>query len=223
MKKRHIYISIILFIFISIFIINLLSIYNRFNNVYNSVIYIEASNNEIINSGSGFVYKVSNKKNYIITSYHVVENFKNIYVYNTDKKKEKANIVNYDKDNDIAILSINDNLELKEISVGNSDKVKVGQDVFVFGTPINIDYISTLSKGSISYINRKLKLKTNYGINSFSAIQIDATIEEGNSGGPVLNKSGKVIGMMFVKESNIEGIGFALPINFVIEIVKGLE
>ena len=72
MKKRHIYISIILFIFISIFIINLLSIYNRFNNVYNSVIYIEASNNEIINSGSGFVYKVSNKKNYIITSYHVV-------------------------------------------------------------------------------------------------------------------------------------------------------
>lgn len=223
MKKTYIYIIIVLFIFISVFLINTLINNNRINSIYESLVYIESSDEETIKSGSGFVYKTENNKNYIITSYHVIEGYDDIYVYNTNKKKEKASIMNYDQKNDIAIIGINNNLGLKKITLGNSDKVKIGEDIFVFGTPLNIDYISTLSKGNISYIDRKITIKTSYGPNSFSAIQIDARVEEGNSGGPVLNKSGKVIGMMFVKEANVDGIGFALPINFVMNIVENLE
>ena len=159
----------------------------------------------------------------ILRGYAPIAGGNDIYVYNTNQKKEQASIINYDKKNDIAIIAINNNLELKKITLGNSDKVKLGDDIFVFGTPLNIDYISTLSKGNISYIDRKITIKTSNEINNFSVIQIDSRIEEGNSGGPVINKSGKVIGMMFVKEANVSGIGFALPINFVMNIVEKLE
>lgn len=223
MKKTYIYIIIVLFIFISTFIINTIVNNNRIDSIYESLVYIESSDEETIKSGSGFVYKTEKNKNYIITNYHVIEGYDDIYVYNTNKKKAKASIINYDQENDIALISINNDLGLKKITLGNSDKVKIGEDVFVVGTPLNIDYISTLSKGSISYIDRKITIKTSYGFNSFSAIQIDARVEEGNSGGPVLNKLGKVIGMMFVKEKNIDGIGFALPINFVMDVVENLE
>ena len=223
MKKTYIYVIIVIFICISSFIIDTVINNNRINSIYESLVYIESTDEETIKSGSGFVYKTENNKNYIITSYHVIEGYNDIYVYNTNKKKEQASIINYDKKNDIAIIAINNNLELKKITLGNSDKVKLGDDIFVFGTPLNIDYISTLSKGNISYIDRKITIKTSNEINNFSVIQIDSRIEEGNSGGPVINKSGKVIGMMFVKEANVSGIGFALPINFVMNIVEKLE
>ena len=223
MKKKYIYIIIVFFALVFGFIINTLINNNRINSIYESLVYIESNDEKIIKSGSGFVYKTENNKNYIITSYHVIEGYDDIYVYNTNKKKEKANVVNYDKENDIAIIIISNNLGLKKISLGNSDKVKLGDDIFVFGTPLNIDYISSLSKGNVSYLNRRIQIKTSYGTNSFNALQIDSRVEEGNSGGPVLNKSGKVIGMMFVKETNVDGIGFALPINFVMNIVKELD
>ena len=223
MKNKYIYIILVLVIVITLIFINKLIISNRMKNIYNSIVYIESIDEEIIKNGSGFVYETKNNKNYIITSYHVVEGCKNIYVYNNKKNKEEAKIVNYDEQNDIVILSITNNLGLKNVKLGNSNKIKLGEDIFTLGTPLNIDYISTLNKGNISYINRKIELKTTSNTRKFNTIQLDINIEEGNSGGPVLNKFGKVIGMVFVKEANADTIAFALPINFVIDIVNLLE
>ena len=223
MKKFISYIVILIFgILIGHLIINL-KVNNNLKYIQESAVYIEAYDDETIKSGSGFVYKVTDDKNYIITSYHVVSGYNNIFIYNTSKKKEKANVVAYNENADIAILSINDSLNLKEINIGNSDSIEISNDIYVFGTPLNIDYISTLSKGIISFINREITVTTSYGKNKYNTIQVDARVDEGNSGGPVLNNKGEVIGMMFVKEENVEGIGFALPINYVMDIVQNLE
>lgn len=190
---------------------------------YDSIVYIESYDDETIKSGSGFVYKSTDNKNYIITSYHVVDNGFDIYIYNTNKDREKAILVNYDESADIAILSVDDSLNLEKINIGNSDNVEIGDDIYVMGTPLNIDYISTLSKGIVSFVNRKITINTPNAKNTYDAIQLDARIDKGNSGGPVLNNKGKIIGMVFVKEENVEGIGFALPINYIMDIVTKIE
>lgn len=224
MKKTINYIVIlILGIFIGCFIRCFKLEKNVLHDAWNSLVYIESFDEETIKSGSGFVYKTDNNKAYIITSYHVVSGYTNIYIYKTSKKKEEANIVAYNEDSDIAVLSIDNNLDLKEINIGNSDSVEIGNDIYVLGTPLNIDYISTLSKGIVSFVNREITITTPYGIKNYNTIQVDAMVDEGNSGGPLLNDKGEVIGMMFVKEENIDGIGFALPINYVMNIIENLE
>lgn len=190
------------------------------DSIYNSVVYIESINEDTIKNGSGFVYKVDNNKNYIITSYHVIKGYEDIYVYNNEKQKQKASIVNYDEYADIAILSIENVLTLKDISIGDSNKVNIGDEIYVIGTPLSIDYINTISKGIVTYTNRKLIVGSDY---KFNTIQVDAKVDNGNSGGPLLNSSGEVIGMMFIKEESVDGISFALPINFVMDIVEKLE
>lgn len=192
-------------------------------DIYDSLVYIESFDEDTIKSGSGFVYKVRNNKTYIVTNYHVIDGYSNIYVYNTEKKNVKASVLNYDRLNDIAILVIDNSLNLKEISIGNSDDIKVGDEIYVAGTPLNIDYISTINKGIISFVNRKITINGEYGRNTFNAIQIDAEVDNGNSGGPLLNNSGKVIGMMIVKEENTNGVSFALPINYVMEKVSKID
>lgn len=224
MKKIISYIVIlILGLLIGCFTIHLEINNNNLQDIYNSLVYIESYDEETIKSGSGFVYKTDKNKNYIITSYHVVSGYSSIYIYNTSKKKEKANIVAFNEESDIAVLSIENKLNLKEINIGNSDSVEIGEDIYVLGTPLNIDYISTLSKGIVSFVNRKITVNTSYGSNKYNTIQVDARVDEGNSGGPILNSKGEVIGVMFVKEENVEGIGFGLPINYVMDVVKNLE
>lgn len=193
------------------------------DNIYNSVVYVESVYQDTVNSGSGFVYKVDNDKNYIITSYHVIQGYLDIYVYNNNKEKQKADIVVYDDYTDIAVLSIEDTLGLKEISIGNSDKVRISDEIYVVGTPLNIDYINTISDGIITFNNRKIVVSNDDEKRTFNTIQVDAKVDNGNSGGPLLDENGKVIGMMFTKEDNVDGISFALPINLVMDIVAKLE
>ena len=142
MKKKIIYITLLILIFYIGALIYVPSNYDL-DKVYDSVVYIESFNEDVIKKGSGFVYETKNNKNYIVTNYHVVRDSKDIYVYNTDQKKVKGNLINYDKDFDIAIISIENKLNLKGIKLGNSDKIKIGKDIYVVGTQIDIKYIFT--------------------------------------------------------------------------------
>ncbi len=225
MKKILIYIfSIIISVFIGIISTYiLLNKKSNLQNIASSLVYIEASCNDVKNSGSGFVYKIKDDIVYIITNYHVIEDCTDIYVYNSSMDKSKSNLINYDEYTDIAILKVQGNLNLKSANIGNSDKLKVGEEIYVAGSPLGINYSSTITHGIISYLNRQIQISTTNGNSLLEVIQVDAFINSGNSGGPLLNKNGDVIGLIFVKEENLHGIGFALPINYVMNIVDKLE
>lgn len=220
MSKKTIYIVLLLITLVCCLIfISFIKQNNKLQEIYDCVVYIKSVGNSKEKYGSGFVYKTKNKKNYIITSYHVVDNSKYIEIYNTKKQKEKAKLVAYDKNADVAILSIENNLNLKDIFIGDIKKVNVGDEIYLLGTPLDIKYISTMSKGIISFIDREIVVNISNSKKKYKTLQISAFTEPGYSGGPVLNKKGQVIGVMFVKEDSTEGISFALPIDYVMDIV----
>lgn len=218
MKKYLSYVLVIIVtVLISVVVTQVLQ--NRkydISRVEESLVYIEAIGEDFINNGSGFVYKIKDNKNYIVTNYHVVEGYREIYVYNSNKRKVSAEILDFDKKSDIAILEINDDLNLKEVIIGDSSKLNIGDEVFAVGTPIDYRYFSTFTKGIVSYLNRNIEVDGNI----YNTIQIDASINGGNSGGPLINNKGNVVGIVFIKESDIEDVGFALPINDLIESVN---
>ena len=218
MKKILVYIGIMLLIlgsFITVLIFNK-------SDINDSIVYIECIDEETIRSGSGFAYKVEDNKGYIITSYHVVEGYNDIYVYNSGKEKIKANILNYDEYTDIAILTVENKLGLNKIDIGNSNKVSIDDQVIAVGTPNNIENINTISKGKISELDKKITFETMHGSSNLSAIEVNIDVTYGNSGGPLLNNKNEVIGMVFIKEEN-QHTAYALPINFVMELVGKLE
>ena len=223
MKKIKYILSAVIFGIILLLFLFFINNINRLNYINNSVVYIESVDDESIKSGSGFVYKVEDNKNYIVTSYHVIEGYEDIYVYNEKSKKEKAKIINYDEYTDIAILRIQDNLDLKAINIGNSEKTHTNENIYVVGSPLNFDNINTITEGIITHKNKKITVNTTHGSSNLETIEINAKVDYGNSGGPLLNKKYNVIGMVFVKESNSDLLGFALPINYVMKIVEKLE
>jgi len=190
------------------------------SSVSNSLVYIEAGDEASINKGSGFVYKIEEDKIYIITSYHIIKGFKNISVYDNNKNKVSANTIGYDESTDVALLEISNNLNLIESKIGNSKNLRLGNKVYVAGTPLNSNYLSTITSGIVSYMDREINISTSNGISNVNVLQIDSPINPGNSGGPLLNDKGEVIGMVFIQEADLNDVGFALPIEKVIEIVK---
>lgn len=181
-----------------------------------SLVYIESINNEYINTGTGFVYKKEKGYDYILTNYHIIEDYNKIYIYNKNKEKVNGKVEFFDKNKDIAIIKIENKLNLKKIKLGNSSKIKVTDEVYTLGIPIDFRYFGTFSKGIISSINRKIKVDNN----TYDTIQVDTNISLGNSGSPLINKNGEVIGIVFVTEEDINGISFAIPINDIIKILE---
>ena len=144
MKKKLVYIGIVLLIlgsFVTVLIFNK-------DDVNDSVVYIECIDEVSVRSGTGFVYKVDSDKNYIVTSYHVIEGYNDIYVYNSDKKKIKASVLNYDEYTDIAILIIQDRLDLKQAKIGNTSKIKIEDRVIAIGN-LDLETINRKNKGKI--------------------------------------------------------------------------
>lgn len=191
-------------------------ILSKDNNIKHSIVFIEASNNEYLSKGMGFVYKIEKNINYIVTSYHVIDNSEIIYVYNLDNDKIKAQIVDYDKYTDLALLKIDDKLNLKEIKISNNN-VNKSDEVYYFDIDNNIR-----EKGKVLSLNNEIFLETSYGNSYYEGISIDGNISEGNSGGPVLNKKNEVIGLIALKEKN-KNTSIFLPIEDIMKIVSKLE
>lgn len=216
MKKNYKYIMVIAILVCIIVVLKI----NSNLNVKNSVVYIEAASEETVTNGSGFVYKIENGLNYIITNYHVIEGYQDIYVYNNKKKKLKANLLNSDEYYDIAILTIEDKLNLNKIDIYNKYNIK--EKVYTIGTPLDIKNINKVSKGYILN-NEVIKISTTHGTSNLESIRVNMNVDYGNSGGPLLNKKNKVIGVVYVKDKGKNDVVYALPIENVMDMVIKLE
>ncbi len=173
-------------------------------------------------AGSGFIW---DPNGYIVTNYHVVQNSKVVQVALGDQSVWKAQRVGVDPDKDVAVLKIDAPRELlPAIPIGTSGDLQVGQRVFAIGNPFGYD--QTLTAGVISGLGREITGVANRPIRG--VIQTDAAMNPGNSGGPLLDSAGRVIGMntaILSPTGTHAGIGFAIPIDtinrIVPEIIRG--
>ena len=164
--------------------------------------------------GSGFVIKKDNEFIYILTNAHVIEQAKNVKIKFDNNIEENAVVVGYDTKSDIAVLKVKNKANLskvKPIKIGDISKLKEGYFVLSAGSPYNLGH--TFTFGIISALHRNL------GLSPYEDyIQTDAAINPGNSGGPLLNIEGEVIGMNIAVVETGQGLGFAIPINTVLDI-----
>lgn len=175
-------------------------------------------------SGSGVIFKKANGKAYIITNNHVVEGASSLKVSLYDGTDVTAKLVGSDSLTDLAVLEISDKHVTKTASFGSSSALRTGESVIAIGDPLGNDLSRTVTQGIVSGLNRTVSISTSAGESSINVIQTDAAINPGNSGGPLLNTDGKIIGInsMKISESDVEGIGFAIPSNDVKPIAEEL-
>jgi 2-alkenal reductase len=170
--------------------------------------------------GSGFVWDTDG---HIVTNYHVVEDAQTVRVNFANGTSAQAEVVGTDPDADLAVLKIDPSVtELRPLSLGDSDQLKVGQLAFAIGNPFGQDF--TITSGIVSAVGRTISSQNS----SFSipqVIQTDASINPGNSGGPLLNRQGEVIGintLIISQSGSNSGVGFAIPINIAKQILPTL-
>lgn len=171
---------------------------------YNSVFVVTSGNS----LGSGFAVG----ENCIVTNAHVLDNPNNIVLTTYAGETHAAYLVGYDQDKDIAVLGVKD-AKFTPLKIADYKSLNTGDDVYAIGAPKSMAY--TLTKGVISAKERK--------IGKYTYIQTDAAINEGNSGGPLLNDEGNVIGINTLKMSDSEGIGLAIPMTVVSDFLKSLN
>jgi S1-C subfamily serine protease len=171
--------------------------------------------------GSGFVI---DKAGHIVTNYHVVRGASAIQVSFSNNERYKARLVGVDPSTDIAVLKVGVKARaLKPLQLGDSDNVRVGDQVIAIGNPFGLD--RSVTAGIVSAVQRRISAPNNLSISH--VIQTDAALNHGNSGGPLLDAQGEVIGVNAqietggVSDGNV-GIGFAIPINTVKDVVAQL-
>lgn len=175
-------------------------------------------------SGSGFIYSA---EGHVITNHHVIEDAKKITVVLYDGSRYEAKVIGSDSLSDVALLKIDvpEDVTLIPMELGNSDDLIIGEPVVAIGCPAGIEFIGTVTDGIISAIGRDIKLGDDNGTSQkiMTLIQTNATINHGNSGGPLINSRGQVIGINTLKlAKNYEGIGFSIPINGAVSIISQL-
>jgi len=159
--------------------------------------------------GTGFIL---NDDGLIATNYHVVEGGEEITVTLYTGEEVSAKVVNFDADNDLAILSLTQDVTIPgKVTLGDSDTLMVGESVIAIGNPLSQEFAGTVTSGIVSATDRTVVVDNA----EYKYIQTDAAINGGNSGGPLINARGEVIGINSAKisDSTVEGIGFAIPIN----------
>lgn len=150
---------------------------------------------------------------YVLTNQHVISGQKSITLYFADKTTANAELIWSDSSIDLAILKSSKNLPY--LSTSPLSDVQIGDDVLAVGTPLSLQFQHTFTKGIVSALNRTLEIQSLGGYTTYmqNLIQHDASINSGNSGGPLINSKGKIIGINSLKASDAEGIGFAIPIE----------
>lgn len=206
------------------------------DKVYDAVVVVKTYvNKELYATGTGFVYKKDGDKAYILTNNHVIDSGDAVYVVFTDGSIVETKIEGKDSYSDTAVLSIDSSKALAVATMGSSEDARLGDTVFTVGAPINADtYSGTVTRGILSGKNRLVSVSSSNSSRAdmmMSVLQTDAAINSGNSGGPLLNANGEVIGMNSLKLSSssststatIEGMGFAIPIETALKYATKLE
>ena len=197
-----------------------LSLQQIYNKAISSVVSISCTSSNGASSGTGVVLT---KNGYIVTNHHVVENAEEIFVTFYDDTRLQAVLVGADAVSDLAVLSVSaDNLIPAEL--GDSNALRVGDIVAAIGDPLGVQLRGTMTDGIVSAINRDITV----GGRTMTLIQTNAALNSGNSGGPLLNCYGQVIGINTMKigdnmsTAGVEGLGFAIPSATVKEVVDQL-
>ncbi|MGH9373346.1 MAG: trypsin-like peptidase domain-containing protein, partial [Vicinamibacterales bacterium] len=159
-------------------------------------------------SGSGFVI---DREGYILTNHHVIDGAERITVTLADGRSFRGQVVGADPAIDVALLRVPGDGNLPEAPLGNSDQLRVGEWVCAIGNPLG--YVHSVTVGVVSFIGRKL-----FDASLDDYIQTDAAINFGNSGGPLINSAGEVVGINSAVSSRASNIGFAVPINQAVAI-----
>ncbi len=189
--------------------------------VYDAVVTVQSYySGRMVGTGSGFIYK-KDDKGYIITNNHVIKDATDYKVLLQTGDEVEATLLGADEYSDIAVLSIDKNKVTKVAKLGDSDLITVGNTVFTVGSPMGSDYSGSVTRGIVSAKDRTVE--TDNVVTK--VIQTDAAINPGNSGGPLVNLAGEVIGITSMKlaQEEIEGMGFAIPINDAKVYVQSLE
>jgi S1-C subfamily serine protease len=229
----------LLIVFLTLFSLNsfsskLLEVENRTIEIYRKVVpsTVNVSNIKLARNlfygevevpqgaGSGWVW---DDKGHIVTNFHVVQGGNTFVItFFNDPKQYKATIVGTAPEKDIAVLKLSERpAKLSPVELGTSKELLVGQYSFAIGSPFGLDY--TLTQGVISALGRKIDGVGGVKINDM--IQTDASINMGNSGGPLLDSSGKLVGMntvIFSTSGSSAGLGFAVPVDTIKQIVPQL-
>ncbi len=171
--------------------------------IYNSVFVVYSGNS----LGSGFALG----KNCIITNAHVIADRRDVSIQTYNNEEYPATILGMDEDQDIAVLIVEDG-DFPYLPVADLSAIGIGDDVYAIGAPKSMAY--TLTKGVVSAKERE--------IGGYRYVQIDAPINEGNSGGPTLNDAGEVVGMNTMKMTDSEGLGLAIPIDVICQYLLDL-
>lgn len=202
---------------------------NMLENVIDSVVGISklkttgssilgTSTEDQLGLGTGIIVS---ENGYILSNSHVTgDKYSQCYITLEDKNTYTGEVVWADSDLDLSITKINAK-GLKYAILGDSEKIRIGEETYAIGNPIGYEFRRTVTSGIISAINRTIKIDEDKKITYMSnLIQTDATINPGNSGGPLINVDGEVIGVNTVKITSAEGIGFAIPINVIKPIIE---
>lgn len=186
------------------------------SNIYDATVYIENYNgNTVSTTGTGFIYKEDRTKGYILTNYHVVAGNTRLMVTLSDDTKVNASFVGGDQYTDIAIISISDDYVKKVASIGSSSKISSGDIVFTVSSPLNNMYRGSVTKGVLSGKDRLVDVGVSSNVSVLKLLQANLESNPGNSGSPLCDSSGRVIGMITNKvvNDNINGHSFAISIE----------
>ena len=203
------------------------------SKVYDGVLVVKNyQSNQLAGFGTGFVYKEDSKYDYIITNHHVIDGNTKVTVLTSKEEELDAEVLGSDSYVDIAVLRVKKNKDLTVLSIGTSENSKLGDLVFTIGTPVSNEYQGSVSTGHLAGKDRMVTVSTSssgYGTSTgdwvMKVLQTDASINPGNSGGPLMNANGEVIGVISMKlvKEEIEGMGFAIPIEYAISKIETLE
>lgn len=196
------------------------------DKVYDSVVVIENYiNDRVGSSGTGFVFKTDDNYGYILTNYHVVNGSKKIVVTFTNENKIEASLIGVDEYSDIAVLRVDKSNIISVAEIGKVNDLRVGDTTFTVGAPLDSSVYSwTVTRGILSGKNRLVEVSVDNSDSVMEVLQTDAAINSGNSGGPLCNSNGEVIGItnMKIASSTIEGMGFAIPIDSAVTTANAL-
>lgn len=198
------------------------------DNIYDAVVVVENyKKGKLVGIGSGFIYS---GEGYIMTNHHVIDSSDEIKITLTSGESIEAKVLGSDELADIAVLQIDKKYATNIAKIGKSTDSKVGDTVFTIGSPMSSEFSGTVTRGILSGKNRMVEVSVGTSSSKdwiMNVMQTDAAINPGNSGGPLCNVSGEVIGInsMKIVQSEIEGIGFSIPIEDALQyankIVKG--
>jgi serine protease Do len=196
--------------------------------IYDAVVVVSTyKDSTLVASGTGFVYKSENGIAYILTNNHVISEGNKATVTFTNGNVVETTIVGNNEYADIAVLSIPSSNVITVAEIGSSSDARVGDTTFAVGAPLDSAYSWTVTRGILSGKDRMVEVSLSNSSTSdyvMKVLQTDASINSGNSGGPLCNANGEVIGITNLKlvSSGVEGMGFAIPIEDAINTANSI-